>query len=89
MQRYACWLLQVHDRVGSDEMVVRQEFLAALLGVRRAAVKVAADRLQTCGPIAYRRGHVTILDRAGLEDAARECYRIIATAIDEMLGPRS
>ena len=66
-----------HDRVGQGVFVLTQEFLAMMLGVRRASVTVAAGMLQQAGFIRYSRGRVEVLDRDGLERAACECYRII------------
>jgi CRP-like cAMP-binding protein len=64
------------DRVGSNLLPLTQEFLAAMLGVRRSGVSEAASELQRSGVIRYRRGRITIVDRAGLEDIACECYRL-------------
>jgi CRP-like cAMP-binding protein len=73
-QRLARWLLMSQDRVGGDVVGLTQEFLAHMLGTRRASVTVAAGVLQKAGLIAYTRGEVTIRDRAGLESATCECY---------------
>ena len=81
-ERCARWLLMCRDRVGADEFPLTQEFLATMLGVRRATVTVAAGTLQTAGLIAYRHGHVKILDRAGLESASCECYAAMRGAFD-------
>lgn len=74
IERCARWLLMTHDRVGSGEFALTQEFLAMMLGVHRPAVSIAAGTLQQAGFIRYRRGRVTVTDRAGLETAACECY---------------
>ena len=74
-QRFCKWLLMSSDGVGSDEVNLTHEFLATMLGVRRAGVTEAAVRLQEAGFINYARGHVKIKDRAGLEATACECYR--------------
>jgi len=74
-ERLARWLLMTHDRVGADQFHMTQEFIAAMLGVRRPSVTVAAGILQQAGLIDYRRGHLHILDRARLEEAACEDYR--------------
>jgi CRP-like cAMP-binding protein len=85
-QRCCRWLLMTRDRMPSDEFLLTHEFLAMMLGVRRAGVTTAAGALQRAGLIHYRRGRVTILDRHGLEDAACECYAITKTAFDRLLG---
>lgn len=84
-QRCSRRMLVTHDRVGSDEFPLTQEFLAQLLGVRRASVTVAARALQNAGFIRYSRGRVTIIDREGLENASCECDRIIRTEFDRLL----
>src|SRR2546430_4742891 len=81
-QRCSRWLLQTHDRVQSDEFSLTQEFLAQMLGVRRATVNSAAGALHEAGFIRYSRGMITILDRPRLEAHACECYRIIRTEFD-------
>jgi CRP-like cAMP-binding protein len=86
-ERCAHWMLQVHDRVDGDEFVLTHEFLADMLGVRRSSVTVAAGALQGAGLIEYRRGHVKINDRAGLEDASCECYRTVNEEFETVMGP--
>lgn len=76
-ERCARWLLQSHDRASADEFPLTHEFLAQMLGVRRATVTVTAGSLQTAGLITYKSGRVTVRDRAGLEGAACECYAVI------------
>jgi CRP-like cAMP-binding protein len=73
-ERLARWLLMCQDRIGSDFVPLTQEFLAHMLGTRRASVTVAAGILQKAGLITYQRGHVHIVDRARLEAASCECY---------------
>jgi CRP-like cAMP-binding protein len=73
-ERCARWLLMTHDRTASDTMHLKQRFLSYMLGVHRPAVSLAAGALQKAGFIKYRRGVITIIDRAGLEEAACECY---------------
>jgi CRP-like cAMP-binding protein len=86
-ERCARWLLQTQDRVGQDQFPVTQEFMAQMLGVRRATVNVAAGILQKAGFITYTRGWITVLDRPGLESASCECYAIIKAEFDRLLGP--
>jgi CRP-like cAMP-binding protein len=74
-QRLARWLLMARDRMGSDEFPLTQEFVAIMLGASRPTVTIVAGTLQKAGLITYHRGHVTIVDREGLEAAACECYR--------------
>jgi CRP-like cAMP-binding protein len=76
-ERLARWLLMSQDRLGGDIVPLTQEFLAHMLGTRRASVTVAAGILQKAGLITYNRGNVRIDDRSGLEDAACECYASI------------
>jgi CRP-like cAMP-binding protein len=85
-QRCARWLLMSHDRVGKDQFELTQEFLAQMLGVRRARVGVAAGALQKAGHIKYARGRITVVDRAGLEGASCECYRAIRDEYLRLLG---
>lgn len=75
-ERCARWLLLTHDRAAgtADPMPLTHEFIAIMLGVRRASVSLAAEALQRDGLISYSRGRVRVLDRAGLEKAACECY---------------
>lgn len=77
-QRLCRWLLMCHDRVDRDELRMTQEFVSNVLGGRRETVTVAAGRLQDAGLIRYARGHITIVDRDGLEAAACECYPAVA-----------
>ena len=85
--RCARWLLMTHDRVGgADSFMLTHEFLAIMLGVRRAGVTVAAGVLQRLGLIAYSRGKVTVLDRTGLEQASCECYGIVRAHFEKVLG---
>ena len=86
-QRCCRWLLMTHDRVlPSDTFLLTHEFLAMMLGVRRAGVSVVAAALQRAGLIRYHRGRVTILDRNGLEGCACECYALAKAEFDRLLG---
>lgn len=76
-QRAARWLKMTHDRVGGDTFPLTQEFLAQMLGVRRAGVSEAASALQAAGLIRYQRGVVEVRDSEGLAEAACPCYRLI------------
>jgi CRP-like cAMP-binding protein len=88
-QRCARWLLLTHDRVESDTFGLTQEFLAQMLGVRRASVNLAARMLQQAGVIRYRQGTIIVLDRAGLESVACECYFVIRDQLDRYLDGES
>ena len=81
-ERLARWLLMSQDRMGKTTFPLTQEFISHMLGTRRASVTVAAGILQKAGLITYRRGQVTIEDRAGLESAACECYEGINQQIE-------
>ncbi len=76
-ERLARWILMTQDRIVSDNLPLTQEFLAQMLGSRRASVTVAAGILQKAGMISYTRGAVKILDRERLEEAACDCYGIV------------
>jgi CRP-like cAMP-binding protein len=84
-QRCARWLLMSSDRIGSDTMPMTHEFLASMLGVRRAGVTTTAGDLQRSGLIRYHHGQLTITDRDGLESAACECYPISRDQLDRLL----
>jgi CRP-like cAMP-binding protein len=86
-QRLCRWLLLSHDRVQSDELLMTQELISNMLGMRREGVTVAAARLKDAGLIDYTRGHIKILDRAGLEAAVCECYRIVKDELDRLFRP--
>jgi CRP-like cAMP-binding protein len=85
-QQLSRWLLLSHDRVEADELIMTQELIADMLGVRREGVTVAAGRLQDAGAISYVRGHIQILDRQKLEAIACECYRVVKDEFDRLLG---
>lgn len=85
-QRCARWLLMTQDRVGTNEFPLTQEFLADMLGVRRAGVSEVASELQQAGLIRYHRGIITVVDREGLEARSCECYRIIKEEFERSLN---
>ena len=84
-ERLSRWLLMSHDRVGTDQFAITHEFLGRMLGSRRASVTLSAGVLQAAGFIRYQRGRVTIVDRAGLEAVACECYGVIETELDGVI----
>jgi CRP-like cAMP-binding protein len=84
--RLCRWLLQSQDMVGSDKLHLTQEFLSHMLGVRRNTVSVEAHILQNAGLVRYSRGHITILDRPGIEQCACECYAVIRARTDQSMG---
>ena len=84
-QQLCRWLLLNLDRRKGNEIFVTQERIADLLGVRREGVTGAALKLQKAGLIQYRRGHIAILDRAGLEKRSCECYAVVRRAYDRLL----
>lgn len=86
-QRAAKWLLQTHDRVQGDTFLLTQEFLSQMLGVTRPSVTITARTLQQAGLIRYRRGEITMLDRAGLEEAACECYQATRETYERLIPP--
>jgi CRP-like cAMP-binding protein len=83
--RFCRWLLSCHDRIDSNTVALTQEFLADMLGVQRTTVTVVARALQAGGLIRYRRGVVDILDRAGLEAIACECYGTVRDNYERLL----
>jgi CRP-like cAMP-binding protein len=86
-QRLCRWLLLCHDRAPGPELLMTQEFLANMLGGRRESVTVAAGHLQDAGLIHYSRGHITLVDRKGLEATVCECYKILEDELNRLLGP--
>ncbi|MES2972255.1 MAG: Crp/Fnr family transcriptional regulator [Pseudomonadota bacterium] len=78
-------LLLSHDRESSNELKMTHEQIANLLGVRRESVTQAANKLQSSGLIQYRRGHITVSNRAGLEALAGECYAVVKKEFDRLL----
>jgi CRP-like cAMP-binding protein len=85
-QRLARWLSTARDRAGSDRLPLAHEFIAMMLGVRRAGVTVAAQSLQSAGLIRYAHGRILIIDRAGLEANACECYEVTKRDYARLLG---
>lgn len=85
-QRLARWLLMAHDRAGSDEFPMTQEFLAMMLCVHRPGVTLAARLFQQTGLIRYGQGQMRIMDREGLEGAACECYATVRHQFEKLLG---
>ena len=84
-QRFARWLLISQDRARSDDFPLTHELAAEMLAVRRPGVTEAAARFKRLGPIRYRRGHVTVLDRRGLEELACECHRVVREELERYL----
>lgn len=84
-QQLCRWLLLSLDRLPADELVMTQELIANMLGVRREGVTEAAGKLQRAGLIEYRRGHITVLDRPGLEARTCECYAVVKKEYDRLL----
>lgn len=79
------WLLLTLDRLNGNELTITQELIAKKLGVRREGVTQAAGNLQQAGLIHYRRGHITVLNRKGLEERVCECYQIVKSEFDRLL----
>lgn len=84
-QQLCRWLLLSLDRLTSDDLVMTQELIANMLGVRREGVTEAAGALQRDGLIQYRRGHIKVLDRAGLEKRSCECYAVVKKEYDRLI----
>jgi CRP-like cAMP-binding protein len=83
-ERCCRWLLMTHDRVGRDDFQLSQEFLAIMLGSTRPTVSVVAGTLQRAGLITYRHGHMTVVNREGLEAASCECYGTVRAHFDRL-----
>ena len=88
-QRLSRWLLLAHDRIGSDDFPLTQEFAAMMLGTSRPTVTVVAGTLRRAGLIKYHRGHVTITNRENLEAASCECYRTATDLLRTVTRRRS
>lgn len=84
-QQLCRWLLLSLDRLESNELIMTQELIANMLGVRREGVTEAAGKLQRLGIIQYQRGHITVLDRASLEKHCCECYQVVKNEFDRLM----
>lgn len=84
-QQLCRWLLLTLDRLPSNDLTMTQELIASMLGVRREGITLAAGHLQQAGCISYRRGHITVLDRLGLESRVCECYAVVRQEHDRLL----
>ena len=84
-QQLCRWLLLTLDRLTSNELIMTQELIASMLGVRREGITEAAGNLQRAGLISYRRGHITVLERSGLESRVCECYVVVKNEFDRLL----
>jgi CRP-like cAMP-binding protein len=84
-QQLCRWLLLSVDRLATNRLVMTQELIANMLGVRREGVTEAAGKLQDAGLIRYHRGKISVLDRAGLESRSCECYQVVKTEFDRLL----
>ncbi|MCY1371095.1 Crp-like helix-turn-helix domain protein [compost metagenome] len=87
-QQLCRWLLLSLDRLSGNELVMTQELIANMLGVRREGVTEAALKLQKLGMIRYARGHITVLDREALEERVCECYAVVKKEYDRLLPHR-
>ena len=85
-QQLCRWLLMTLDRVPSGQLVMTQELVASMLGVRREGITEAAGNLQRAGLIRYRRGHIAVLERAGLEACTCECYAAVRNEFTRLLS---
>ena len=85
-QQLCRWLLLTLDRVSSRELIMTQELVASMLGVRREGITEAAGNLQRAGVIRYRRGHIAVLDRSGLEVRVCECYAVVKKELRRLLS---
>jgi len=84
-QQVCRWLLVTLDRLTSNELTITQELIAAMLGVRREGITEIAGNLQRAGLIIYRRGHITVIDRSGLESRTCECYNVVKKEFRRLL----
>ena len=86
-QQLCRWLLLTLDRLAGNELVMTQELIASMLGVRREGVTEAAGRLQRAGIISYRRGHITVVARTALETRVCECYGQVRDEFERLGSP--
>jgi len=86
-QQLCRWLLLTLDRMATNELVITQELIASMLGVRREGISEAAGKLQSAGLISYRRGHIAVLKRSGLETRSCECYSVVKSELARLLNP--
>ena len=84
-QQLCRWLLLTLDRLPTQELTITQELIASMLGVRREGITEAAGNLQRAGLISYRRGHITVLNRLGLESRSCECYNVVKKEFHRLL----
>ncbi|MES1988000.1 MAG: Crp/Fnr family transcriptional regulator [Pseudomonadota bacterium] len=85
-QQLCRWLLLTLDRMPTSDLIITQEWVAGMLGVRREGITEAAGNLQRAGFINYRRGHISVLDRAGLEKRVCECYSVVKIEMNRLLS---
>ncbi len=85
-QQLCRWLLLTLDRLPSNELIMTQELIANMLGVRREGITEAAGNLQRAGVISYRRGHISVLDRPGLEARVCECYAVVKAELGRLMN---
>jgi len=85
-QQLCRWLLLTLDRLSSNELVMTQELVASMLGVRREGITESAGNLQRAGFIRYRRGHIAVIERSGLEATACECYAVVKKELARLLS---
>jgi CRP-like cAMP-binding protein len=85
LQQLCRWLLLTLDRMPSNDLIMTQELIASMLGVRREGVTTAAGQLKDLGVISYRRGHITVLDRSLLDAHVCECYEVVKNEFDRLL----
>lgn len=86
-QQFCRWLLMSLDRLATNELTMTQQLIANMLGVRREGVTQAAGKLQKLGLITYHRGRITVINRAGVEKQACECYQVVKTEFRRLLPP--